>query len=716
MRLGRLRINDFMIFGQADIDLSDVGLASIVGEHVSDRRRSNGSGKSAFMESIRFALFDQTRGKSKHGVIREGCDSCSVDLSFEVDGSHLRVVRTRSLSGASKAKLWIDGRTAGDKVRVVNGVIADRIGVDAELFDLIYFFKQGDQFGFAEANPSDRKSILSKVFKMRQLAMCSDAAKDRLRECKDRSARLTGAIQATKQQISNSLTIKDLTDQSLHLSGELANLMQLKEARQHALVDLHESAGDAHAFQSYFSNISGSDANQKATVQIAIKDIEEAIQQKAKLLFQRTEKTRHAQDLHQTLLDANKKPEGDIEDAKILRAKAADSIRVFSAKLISSKAEATACRQKLQSLQLEGGNCPTCGQQVGSSHSREIIEKLSDDLASLDDLIADLERNIECCDVEIVESEQLITKFEQYAFSLRACENAWNSVQMCEDVANEAQEDLDKLKSDREVLLKELDRVSNNQVDGHAILAEQFVGTMASLTARVKDAEDILTERISELSSDSMKADFELATCKRSHQQLSDYGRQIRDCDRDLSICSALTEAFGKDGIQALIIENALGAIEKFANDMLDHMQTRFVIELKTQKQTKSGEDKESLDILIYDGSGMRPFESYSGGERTLINLAIRLALSKAISALHGVSMQSLFMDEVFGALDEVNREEVVKVLSFLSRSFSQVLVVSHTDQVKDVIDSGIVIRRYDGWSEVTKTDGRGKEPTSSSS
>tara|TARA_Y100001972_G_C7619247_1_gene310524 strand:+ start:83 stop:616 length:534 start_codon:yes stop_codon:yes gene_type:complete len=177
-----------------------------------------------------------------------------------------------------------------------------------------------------------------------------------------------------------------------------------------------------------------------------------------------------------------------------------------------------------------------------------------------------------------------------------------------------------------------------------------------------------------------------------------------------------LTEAFGKDGIQALIIENALGAIEKFANDMLDHMQTRFVIELKTQKQTKSGEDKESLDILIYDGSGMRPFESYSGGERTLINLAIRLALSKAISALHGVSMQSLFMDEVFGALDEVNREEVVKVLSFLSRSFSQVLVVSHTDQVKDVIDSGIVIRRYDGWSEVTKTDGRGKEPTSSSS
>ena len=72
--------------------------------------------------------------------------------------------------------------------------------------------------------------------------------------------------------------------------------------------------------------------------------------------------------------------------------------------------------------------------------------------------------------------------------------------------------------------------------------------------------------------------------------------------------------------------------------------------------------------------------------------------------------MQSLFMDEVFGALDEVNREEVVKVLSFLSRSFAQVLVVSHTDQVKDVIDSGIVIRRHDNWSDIRKTDGRRKE------
>jgi len=144
-------------------------------------------------------------------------------------------------------------------------------------------------------------------------------------------------------------------------------------------------------------------------------------------------------------------------------------------------------------------------------------------------------------------------------------------------------------------------------------------------------------------------------------------------------------------------------------------MQTRFVIELKTQKQTKSGEERESLDILIYDGAGVRAFESYSGGERTLINLALRLALSKAISAMHGVSIQSLFMDEVFGALDEVNREEVVKVLSFLSRSFAQVLVVSHTDQVKDVIDSGIVIRRYDDWSDIRKTDARGKEASSSS-
>ena len=78
--------------------------------------------------------------------------------------------------------------------------------------------------------------------------------------------------------------------------------------------------------------------------------------------------------------------------------------------------------------------------------------------------------------------------------------------------------------------------------------------------------------------------------------------------------------------------------------------------------------------------------------------------------------MGCLFMDEVFGALDEVNREEVVKILSFLSRSFTQTFVVSHTDQVKDVIDSSVVIRRYDDWSDIRIPDVRRKETSSSAS
>jgi exonuclease SbcC len=128
---------------------------------------------------------------------------------------------------------------------------------------------------------------------------------------------------------------------------------------------------------------------------------------------------------------------------------------------------------------------------------------------------------------------------------------------------------------------------------------------------------------------------------------------------------------------------------------------------MRTQKETKAGEQRETLDIVVFDNGVEKPFENYSGGEQTIINLAIRLALSRIISSLHGVQMQSLFLDEVLAELDEVNREEAIKVIAYLSKSFEQIFVISHTDEVKDIIDSSILVERYESHSEVRITDGR---------
>jgi exonuclease SbcC len=186
----------------------------------------------------------------------------------------------------------------------------------------------------------------------------------------------------------------------------------------------------------------------------------------------------------------------------------------------------------------------------------------------------------------------------------------------------------------------------------------------------------------------------------------------LKAADRKVSINEALVDVFGKNGLQAILVENLVGVIQQFANDILAQMQTRFEVALKTQKQTQAGEARETLDIAVYDNGAERMFETYSGGERTLINLALRLALSRIVSGLHGVVMQSLFLDEILAALDEMNRTEAIKVVTFLAKSFQQTFVISHTNEVKDVIGGQIFVERFEDHSTVSIHDGnQTKEP-----
>jgi len=181
----------------------------------------------------------------------------------------------------------------------------------------------------------------------------------------------------------------------------------------------------------------------------------------------------------------------------------------------------------------------------------------------------------------------------------------------------------------------------------------------------------------------------------------------VHTADDDAKVYGYVSEAFGRNGVQAILLENAIGVIEQFANDILKQMQTQFLVQMRTQKETKAGEQRETLDIIVFYNGAERPFESYSGGEQTMINLALRLALSRVISSLHGVQMQSLFLDEVLGELDEVNREEAIKIVAFLAKSYEQVFVISHTNEIKDIIDSAIVIVRHDTYSEIKITTGQ---------
>jgi len=152
-----------------------------------------------------------------------------------------------------------------------------------------------------------------------------------------------------------------------------------------------------------------------------------------------------------------------------------------------------------------------------------------------------------------------------------------------------------------------------------------------------------------------------------------------------------LAQAFGKRGIQALLIERALPEIEAEANKLLGRMtDNRMHAAIETQRQTKKGDVIETLDINISDELGARNYEMFSGGEAFRINFAIRIALSKLLARRAGAPLPTLVIDEGFGTQDSVGIEKLKEAINSIQDDFDKILVITHIEELRDAFPSRI--------------------------
>jgi exonuclease SbcC len=167
-----------------------------------------------------------------------------------------------------------------------------------------------------------------------------------------------------------------------------------------------------------------------------------------------------------------------------------------------------------------------------------------------------------------------------------------------------------------------------------------------------------------------------------------------------------LEGAFGKDGVPALLIEQALPQIETRSNAILErlsagNMSVRFI----TQREYKasSREDKrETLEIQIQDQSGIRDYEMYSGGESFRIDFAIRLALSHILAQRAGARLQTLVIDEGFGSQDALGRQRLIEAINLVKDDFEKILVITHVDEIKDSFSAQLLVEKTPRGSQVT--------------
>ena len=121
----------------------------------------------------------------------------------------------------------------------------------------------------------------------------------------------------------------------------------------------------------------------------------------------------------------------------------------------------------------------------------------------------------------------------------------------------------------------------------------------------------------------------------------------------DHVVLQMLVQAFGKNGVQALLIEAALPELEETANQLLYRLSDgRLQLMIETQRPTVKGEVRETLEIRISDGLGTRRYELFSGWEQFRIDFALRIALAKLLASRAGAPLRTLFIDEGLGTQD----------------------------------------------------------------
>ncbi|RCK73819.1 MAG: Exonuclease SbcC [Anaerolineae bacterium] len=166
-----------------------------------------------------------------------------------------------------------------------------------------------------------------------------------------------------------------------------------------------------------------------------------------------------------------------------------------------------------------------------------------------------------------------------------------------------------------------------------------------------------------------------------------------------------LERAFGKDGVPALLIEQALPQIEERANQILYRLSDgKMSLRFNTQaryKDTRRQDLRETLEIQISDSNGTRDYELFSGGEAFRINFAIRLAISELLAHRAGARLQTLVIDEGFGSQDAQGRQQLIEAINRVRDQFAKILIISHLDELKDAFPNRLEVEKTPQGSTV---------------
>ena len=228
-----------------------------------------------------------------------------------------------------------------------------------------------------------------------------------------------------------------------------------------------------------------------------------------------------------------------------------------------------------------------------------------------------------------------------------------------------------------EAVLPKIDSIHKTLKELEALNIDESVNNENQIMLNINDTQNKINKNDIEVLSMNRNIFILEEEIIKLEKEKEEYYRLIEEF-RVNDIFSSLVS---KKGIPTVIINSCLPKINKEINSILNG-----VVSFKLSLEEDKGNN---LNIYIDYGDSKRVIECASGMEKMISSIAIRVALIN-VSAL--AKSDIFIIDEGFGALDDSNIDSCSRLLSSLKKYFKSIIIISHIDAVKDIVDKNIEI------------------------
>ena len=648
----------------------------------------NYSGKSSIVDSLLWSVYNSISKNVRKNVdiINQNKDEASTVVDIQIDNKVYTVSRlaskyTRRLHGEEsiEAKTGVDFAVtdlATDEKTSLNGL--DRKETDANIrkifgtlddFLLTSMTSQLGSMQFINEGSTKRKEILSKFldleifdkkFKLARedsAGLKSNIKKLEGRDFDDEIMQSQKQILLTEQEIdSNIATCSDLKKVLEKYQEDMSDLrVQVAAGPKTNFIDIGKVENDIEQTSQTLNKI-----KQKEW------EYETQITTKEKTLYQ----------LLQTIQEYDWDSLQD--DKKKLEELNRQSIHI-DATIKALKTEIDNKKQKISILNTVpcGDSFPACRYLVDANKQKTELpdtrEKLTAEQTAKED-----------ADQQIDSLGESITK-------LNECEKLNKNRDILQKDLADLKLKREKNKGQIPVLNAELEKLEEQKKEYYE--NEEWMLRLANIEQeRAKIENNIKQARANLEKCDKNTVDLNMhkGVLTQKISNLEEQKQELENLREEFNAYELFSKSMHSNGIVYDIIKRRLPIINQHMAEILSNI-VNFDVFFE--------DDGKKLDIYIkhpkYDA---RPLELGSGAEKSIASIAIRLALIKTSS----LPVSDIFiLDEPATALDEENMEGFTRILDMIKNQFKTVLLISHLDALKDVVDQQITIEKVDGFANV---------------